>query len=148
MTSDRFDVGVIAVDHRWDVHERCERKRARGRTRPPMISLLVVNFRSAALAAARCAARVTPRRCRCEVVIVDNSGDARETDALRGVADRLVVAEANRGYAGGINLGRRACHGDVIVISNPTSCSRRARSICCTTHSTIARSSPVRTLLG
>ena len=84
-----------------------------------MISLLVVNFRSAALAAnairtARAAAS-TPL----QVVVVDNSCEPAEVDALRGIADRLLVSETNRGYSGGINLGRRACEGDEIVISNP-----------------------------
>ncbi len=88
-----------------------------------MISLLVVNFRSAALAAnaIRTAreALSSSQSSPLQVVVVDNSCDAREADALRGVADTLIVAETNRGYAGGINLGRPACEGGVLVISNP-----------------------------
>lgn len=84
-----------------------------------MISLLVVNFRSAALAAnaIRSARESAPSPL--QVVVVDNSCDPREAEALRGLADTLVVPETNRGYAGGINAGRGACDGDVIVISNP-----------------------------
>jgi N-acetylglucosaminyl-diphospho-decaprenol L-rhamnosyltransferase len=84
-----------------------------------MISLLVVNFRSAALAAEA----VRTARAACDsplqVVIVDNSCDAAEAETLRGLADTLIVSHVNRGYAGAINDGRRACEGDVIVISNP-----------------------------
>jgi GT2 family glycosyltransferase len=84
-----------------------------------MISLLVVNYRSAALAAEA----VRSARAACssplQVVVVDNSVDPREAEALRDFAHTLVVADSNRGYAGGINLGRAACTGQTIVISNP-----------------------------
>ena len=84
-----------------------------------MISLLLVNFRSAALAAeAVRTARATCSRP-LQVVVVDNSCDASEADSLRPIADRLVVSESNRGFAGGINAGRRECEADRIVITNP-----------------------------
>jgi N-acetylglucosaminyl-diphospho-decaprenol L-rhamnosyltransferase len=84
-----------------------------------MISLLVVNYRSAALAAeaVRTARASTDEPL--QVVIVDNSCDAAEAQALRGCADTLIVSDTNRGYAGGINLGRPACHGETIIVSNP-----------------------------
>ncbi|HYC92863.1 MAG TPA: glycosyltransferase [Thermoanaerobaculia bacterium] len=83
-----------------------------------MISLLVVNYRSAALAAD--AVRTARAACSSplQVVIVDNSCDPGEAAALH-FADTLIVAKTNRGYAGAINEGRRACGGDTIVISNP-----------------------------
>lgn len=84
-----------------------------------MISLLVVNYRSAALAANAVRSAREAASSPLQVVIVDNSCDAREAEALRSIAGTLVVAETNRGYAGGINLGRRACEGDTIVIANP-----------------------------
>jgi N-acetylglucosaminyl-diphospho-decaprenol L-rhamnosyltransferase len=84
-----------------------------------MISLLVVNFRSAALAANAIRSAREAASSPLQAVVVDNSCDPREAEALKGLADTLVVSETNRGYAGGINLGRRACEGDVIVISNP-----------------------------
>ncbi|HEV7241010.1 MAG TPA: glycosyltransferase family 2 protein [Thermoanaerobaculia bacterium] len=84
-----------------------------------MISLLVVNFRSAALAANAIRTAREAASSPLQVVVVDNSCDAREADALRGIADTLIVSETNRGYAGGINAGRRACEGEVILISNP-----------------------------
>jgi len=84
-----------------------------------MISLLIINFRTAALArdAVRSARATTSTPL--QVVIVDNSCDAREAGALRGEADILIVPETNRGYAGGINAGRPACSGSTIVVSNP-----------------------------
>lgn len=84
-----------------------------------MISLLVVNYRSAALAteAIRTARESTQETL--EVVVVDNSCDPREADALRPHADVVLASTVNRGYAGGINDGRRACHGEVLLVSNP-----------------------------
>ncbi|HVR37854.1 MAG TPA: glycosyltransferase [Thermoanaerobaculia bacterium] len=84
-----------------------------------MISLLVINYRSAALAAEAIRSARAASREPLQVVVVDNSCDAAEADPLRGVADVLVVSETNRGYAGGINLGRRSCDGNVIVVANP-----------------------------
>ena len=84
-----------------------------------MISLLVVNYRSAALAidASRTARAATTRPL--QIVVVDNSCDGGEADALRPHADVLIAAESNLGYAGAINRGRGACEGEVIVVSNP-----------------------------
>jgi N-acetylglucosaminyl-diphospho-decaprenol L-rhamnosyltransferase len=84
-----------------------------------MISLLVVNYHSAALAAE--AVRTARERTlgALQVVVVDNSCDAREAEALRGLGDTLIVSATNRGYAGAINDGRRACSGETIVIANP-----------------------------
>lgn len=84
-----------------------------------MISLLIVNYRSAALAAAAIRSARDASRDPLHVVVVDNSCDPAEADALREVADTVAVSETNRGYAGGINLGRRSCDGDVIVVANP-----------------------------
>lgn len=84
-----------------------------------MISLLVVNYRSAALAAEAVRTARASTSEPLQVVVVDNSCDAAEADALRGCADTLIVSEMNRGYAGGINLGRPACEGETIIVSNP-----------------------------
>jgi N-acetylglucosaminyl-diphospho-decaprenol L-rhamnosyltransferase len=84
-----------------------------------MISLLVVNFRSSALAAEAVRSARASSTSPIQVVIVDNSCDPAEAQALQEFADELIVSSTNRGYAGAINDGRRACRGDVIVISNP-----------------------------
>lgn len=81
-----------------------------------MISLLVVNYRSAPLAieAIRSARAATTQSL--QVVVVDNSSEA---DALRPHADVVIASPSNRGYAGGINDGRAHCCGEVIVAANP-----------------------------
>lgn len=84
-----------------------------------MISLLVVNYRSAPLAAEAVRTARASTASPLQVVIVDNSCDEREADALQGLADVLLISKTNRGYAGAINDGRRACEGSAIVISNP-----------------------------
>jgi N-acetylglucosaminyl-diphospho-decaprenol L-rhamnosyltransferase len=84
-----------------------------------MISLLVVNYRSASLAAEAIRTARAASSSALQVVVVDNSCDPSEADALRGIADELIVSDFNRGYAGGINLGRRACGGETLLISNP-----------------------------
>ena len=84
-----------------------------------MISLLLINYRASSLAinAIRSAREATKEKL--EVVVVDNSCDPAETDALKAHASTLIASERNLGYAGGINRGRPACHGDVIVVANP-----------------------------
>lgn len=84
-----------------------------------MISLLLVNYRSAALAleAIRSARAATSLPLR--VVVVDNSADPREAECLRGHADELLAPDKNLGYAGGVNAGRPECAGEIIIVSNP-----------------------------
>jgi GT2 family glycosyltransferase len=84
-----------------------------------MLSLLVVNYRSAALAidAIRTARAATTDEL--QVVVVDNSCNAAEADTLRPHADVLLVSATNRGYAGAINDGHSVCKGEVIVVCNP-----------------------------
>ena len=83
------------------------------------ISLLVINYHSATLAAdaIRTARAASSRPL--QTVVVDNSDDPEEGEALRGIADVVIAAPRNLGYAGGINAGRRSCDGEVIIISNP-----------------------------
>src|SRR5205085_9388106 len=84
-----------------------------------MISLLIINYRSAELAVGAIRSARAAATSALQVVVVDNSCDAREADALRGQCDSLIVSSTNRGYSGAINDGRRACTGDVILVSNP-----------------------------
>jgi GT2 family glycosyltransferase len=84
-----------------------------------MISLLVVNYRSAALAAEAIRTARASTHQPLQVVVVDNSCDPAEAQALRHHADTLIVSDTNRGYAGGINLGRPACSGKTLIVSNP-----------------------------
>ena len=83
------------------------------------IALLVVNYRSSALAldAIRTARAATAGPL--QVVAVDNSVDEAEAEVLRGAADAVMASPANVGYAAAINSGRRACDAELIVVSNP-----------------------------
>jgi N-acetylglucosaminyl-diphospho-decaprenol L-rhamnosyltransferase len=84
-----------------------------------MISLLLVNYRSASLAIDAIQSARAATAFALQVVVVENSADAAEADRLRASADVLVTPPTNLGYAGGINAGRPHCTGDVIIISNP-----------------------------
>jgi GT2 family glycosyltransferase len=84
-----------------------------------MISLLVVNYRSAALTVEAIRSARATSSTPLQVVIVDNSCDSAEAELLRSHADVLLVSDVNRGYAGAINDGRRACTGQVLVVTNP-----------------------------
>jgi N-acetylglucosaminyl-diphospho-decaprenol L-rhamnosyltransferase len=86
---------------------------------PARGSLIVVNYRTALLAidAVRSARAAT--RAPLQVVIVDNSVDAGEADALRPHADVLIAAETNLGYGAAINRARRQCDGEVLIAANP-----------------------------
>jgi N-acetylglucosaminyl-diphospho-decaprenol L-rhamnosyltransferase len=83
------------------------------------VSLLVINYRSAAFAADAIATARAASSRPLQVIAVDNSVDVGEADALRSIADSVIASPRNLGYAGGINAGRRLCDGDVIVVSNP-----------------------------
>lgn len=84
-----------------------------------MISLLLVNYRSSALAEEAIRTARASSSDPLQVVAVDNSCDPAEADRLRAVADVVIASDTNRGYAGGINLGRPSCSGEVIVVTNP-----------------------------
>ena len=84
-----------------------------------MISLLVVNYRSAALAAEAIRSARAASSESLHVVVVDNSCDEHEAAQLRPHADVLIAAERNLGYAAAINRGRPECRGDVVIAANP-----------------------------
>ncbi len=84
------------------------------------LSLLIVNYRSANLAAAAVASarRATSRPI--EVVIVDNSVDAVEAERVRAIgADRVLTPARNLGYGAALNLARQYAGGDILLLSNP-----------------------------
>ncbi|HEV7573672.1 MAG TPA: glycosyltransferase family 2 protein [Thermoanaerobaculia bacterium] len=83
------------------------------------VSLLVINYRSAALAVDAIATARAASLRPLQVIVIDNSVDPAEAEALRTYADIVISSPRNLGYAAGINAGRRLCDGDVIVVSNP-----------------------------
>ena len=84
-----------------------------------MISLLLINYRSAGLAIEAIRSARAASSAPLQVVVVDNTVDAAEAEQLRPHADHLVVSPRNLGYAGGINAGRARCEGEILVVTNP-----------------------------
>ena len=84
-----------------------------------MISLIVVNFRAAALAAECIESARRATRDALQVIVVDNSVDPDEAERLRRHADCLETPATNLGYAGAINIGRRHASADVLIVTNP-----------------------------
>ena len=84
-----------------------------------MISLVVINYRSAPLAVEAIRSARAATTSQLQVVVVDNSVDRREADALRPHSDVLLAPDKNLGYAGGINAGRAECRGQLVIVSNP-----------------------------
>ena len=78
-------------------------------------SLVLVNYKTAALAREAIRSAHAASTAPLQVVVVDNSCDPAEAEALRCHADVVVVSGTNRGYAGGINLGRGSCDGEVLI---------------------------------
>jgi GT2 family glycosyltransferase len=84
-----------------------------------VISLVVVSYRSAALAREAIASFRSDAAAAGEpvdVVVVENSGEA---GALRGVADVTLDPGRNLGFAGGLNAGIAAARGDLFFLANP-----------------------------
>ncbi len=84
----------------------------------PSCSLIVVNYRSASLAieAVRTARAATQNAL--QVIIVDNSVDSAEAEALRPHADFLMTPDLNLGYGAAINRARAKCDGEVLLAAN------------------------------
>ncbi len=88
----------------------------------PVISAVLVSYKSGALAARACESlRVDAALSglALETIAVVNSDDAAEARALEGAADRVLVPGRNLGYAGGLNAGARAASGEILVLTNP-----------------------------
>lgn len=54
-----------------------------------------------------------------EVVIVDHSEDRSERERLSRLEPSTLLDPPNRGYAAGLNAGRKVASGDLLVLSNP-----------------------------
>src|SRR5688572_6221940 len=83
-------------------------------------SLVVINYRSAALTGEAIRSAKAASSEPLQIVVVDNSTDEAELRLLHDLPiDRLVVSPRNLGYAGGINRAIEECQGDVVIASNP-----------------------------
>jgi N-acetylglucosaminyl-diphospho-decaprenol L-rhamnosyltransferase len=83
-------------------------------------SLILVNYRSAALVRQAVESARATTAIDLEIIVVDNSADPEELRALESCgADVVMAAPSNRGYGAGINLGRTRATADILVASNP-----------------------------
>jgi len=89
---------------------------------PPDLSVIVVAYRSAAhLPACLEAVASSADRLRRETIVVDNaSGDGTPELVRRQAPDaRLIVNEANRGFAAAVNQAARIARGRHLLLLNP-----------------------------
>ena len=82
-------------------------------------ALVVVNYKTAALAIEAIRSARAALSGALQVIVVDNSVDAAEAETLRSHADHLIVAERNLGYAAAINRARKATDAPFIIVANP-----------------------------
>lgn len=83
-------------------------------------SVVIVNYRTAALACEAVASARTASSLPVEVIVIDNSESAEEAGVLAGSgADLVLVAPRNLGYGAGVNFGASKATGDVLLAANP-----------------------------
>ena len=88
----------------------------------PDLSLVLVTHRSAAVvggAVDTFRAEAARLGASSEVVVVDHSEDREELDRLGAVRPDTLLAEANRGYAAGVNAGVARASGEALLVGNP-----------------------------
>ncbi|TAM49017.1 MAG: hypothetical protein EPN53_08850 [Acidobacteria bacterium] len=86
------------------------------------VSLVLVACRSSAVAPVAVAgfrAEAAVLGVSSEVVIVDHSDDEGEQTRLQALAPERLLAQPNRGYAAGINVGVAASSGHTVLVGNP-----------------------------
>lgn len=87
------------------------------------VSLIIVNYRTEGLLkqCLRGVALAAPSSLSLETIVVDNaSGDGSAAMVRASFPEvRLIVADSNRGYAAGVNLGMGVARGDAMFIMNP-----------------------------
>lgn len=82
-------------------------------------ALIVVNYKTATLAIAAIRTARAATQSPLSVIVADNSVDASESAALQPFADVLLTPDRNLGYAAAINLARKSCTAEVLIVSNP-----------------------------
>jgi GT2 family glycosyltransferase len=82
-------------------------------------SLVVVNYHSSTLALKAIQSARASSSEPLQVVVVDNSVDGAEANALHGACDRLLTPKKNLGYGAAINLARRSVDAELMIVANP-----------------------------
>jgi O-antigen biosynthesis protein len=88
---------------------------------PPTTSIIIVSYNSAAQIGT-CLRALQQQRCNCEfeIVVIDNASRDESRAVIGSFPDvRLIAANENLGFAGGVNRGVAAAHGSVIALLNP-----------------------------
>lgn len=87
------------------------------------LSVIIVNYRTEGLLkqCLRGIALSRPRELTMETIVVDNASNDGSAAMVRAQFPdaRLIVAQSNRGFAAGVNLGLRAATGAAYFIMNP-----------------------------
>lgn len=95
------------------------------RAAPAVTSVIVLSYNKFSETTGRCLDSLAddPDFPGWNVVVVDNASDQNTRTLLAAAAQkypcvRLILSEANRGFAGGMNLGMRQARGDVFILLN------------------------------
>lgn len=86
---------------------------------PARCSLIIVNYRSASLAADAIRSARATARAQLQVIVVDNSVDPSEAEMLKEHADIVIAADRNLGYGAAINRARQRAQADAMIAANP-----------------------------
>jgi hypothetical protein len=85
----------------------------------PTVSILIVNYNRAKLLKDCLESLTAVRETRFEIVVVDNGSRDDSLEVLQQYpAIRVVRSDANRGFAGGNNLGLPHCGGKYVLLLN------------------------------
>ena len=90
-------------------------------TRPPLVSVVVVNFGRAELLRACLQSLLEQTWPRLEILVVDNGSQDHSTDVVSSFAGRgvrLLPLTENRGFAAAVNLGVRQAQGELVALLN------------------------------
>jgi N-acetylglucosaminyl-diphospho-decaprenol L-rhamnosyltransferase len=85
------------------------------------VSIVIVNYRSAAFTQACLRSIYLSSAADCEVIVVDNASYDGCGEMMRAEFPQAVFLQSNRnlGFAGANNLGTAAAHGDYLLYLNP-----------------------------
>lgn len=92
---------------------------------PPVVSVLIVNYNTAALTR-RCVSSLRAQRvCQSDgtpimidIVVVDNASRPEEREALAAIDARIVYNDENRGYGAALNQAAATTHAEFLLFSN------------------------------
>jgi GT2 family glycosyltransferase len=94
-------------------------------TNTALTSVIILSYNKFAETTGRCLDSLAddPDFPHWDAIVVDNASDEKTRTLLAATAQkhpslRIILSEANRGFAGGMNLGMRQARGDVFILLN------------------------------